>query len=661
MPDDWHRSLIVCFVFSLIPCLVATDASQVQFVYSGFRDANLSLEGVAELRSDGLVQLTNNSDVKGYAFYPIPVHFRNTPNGTVQSFSVSFVFGIRSAFNEESLDGMTFFISPSKDFSSAFANHFLGLFNDKTDGSSSNHVFAVELDTYKNPELKDIDDNHIGIDINSLISIQTGKFTNLTLGGGEPMQLWVDYDAHTLQIMATLAPLGVAKPQRALFSATTNLSNVLKEPSYIGFSGATGPISTLFYLLGWSFGINSRAPAISMTNLPKLPHGHQKSQSVVLEITLLPVGTSVCVLALGTTIVLLIRRRSKYAEIREDWEAEFGPHRFSYKELYCATDGFSNKLLIGIGGFGKVYKGILPATKLEVAIKKVSHESRQGMKEFITEIVTIGRLRHRNLVQLLGYCRRKDELILVYEYMPNGSLDKYLYSQEKPVLGWTQRLDIIKGVASGLLYLHEKWEKVVLHRDIKAGNVLLDIHMNGRLGDFGLARLYDHGTNAQTTHVVGTMGYLAPELLRTGKSSPLTDVFAFGVFLLEVTCGQRPIHGGGQDTPFLLAAWVLQHCYNGSLLETVDWRLGGNYHNDEADMVLKLGLFCLHPLPTARPSMRQVMQYLDGDMPLPDITQTCLSTNLLSMMQHKGFRPSILSYPDLSTSAATFSGLSGGR
>ncbi|KAF8772298.1 hypothetical protein HU200_005890 [Digitaria exilis] len=641
MPDDWHRSLIVCFVFSLIPCLVATDASQVQFVYSGFRDANLSLEGVAELRSDGLVQLTNNSDVKGYAFYPIPVHFRNTPNGTVQSFSVSFVFGIRSAFNEESLDGMTFFISPSKDFSSAFANHFLGLFNDKTDGSSSNHVFAVELDTYKNPELKDIDDNHIGIDINSLISIQAhsagfyddqtvGKFTNLTLGSGEPMQLWVDYDAQTLQIMATLAPLGVAKPQMALFSATTNLSNVLKEPSYIGFSGATGPISTFFYLLGWSFGINSRAPAISMTNLPKLPQGHQKARSIVLEITLLPVGTGVCVLALGTMIVLVIRRRSKYAEVREDWEAEFGPHRFSYKKLYCATDGFNNKLLIGIGGFGKVYKGILPVTKLEVAIKKVSHESRQGMKEFITEIVTIGRLRHRNL--------------------------------EKAVLSWTQRLDIIKGVASGLLYLHEKWEKVVLHRDIKAGNVLLDIHMNGRLGDFGLARLYDHGTDAQTTHVVGTMGYLAPELLRTGKSSPLTDVFAFGAFLLEVTCGQRPIHGDGvQDTPFLLVAWVLQHCYNGSLLETVDWRLGGNYHSDEADMVLKLGLFCLHPLPTARPSMRQVMQYLDGDMPLPDITQTCLSTNLLSMMQHKGFRPSILSYPDLSTSAATFSGLSGGR
>jgi serine/threonine protein kinase len=155
--------------------------------------------------------------------------------------------------------------------------------------------------------------------------------------------------------------------------------------------------------------------------------------------------------------------------------------------LFHATGGFKNKHLLGEGGFGKVYKGVLPLSNVEVAVKRMSHESRQGMKEFVTEVVSIGRLRHCNLVQLLGYCRRKGELFLVYNYMPNGSLDKYLHCEEhKTFLNWAQRFRVIKGIATGLLYLHEKWEKIVIHRDIKASNVLLDDEMNGRLGDFGL-------------------------------------------------------------------------------------------------------------------------------------------------------------------------------
>jgi len=672
MLDVWNTPFIVCLLLSLSSSLVATNESQVQFSYSGFGGANLSLDGVAAVRPDGLLQLTNSTDVKGYAFYPTPLHFRKSPNSMVQSFSVSLVFGIQSDFTDVSVDGMTFFVAPSKNFSSAFANHFLGLFNDQTDGNTNNHIFAVELDTFQNSELKDIDNNHVGFDINSLISIeaksagfydnQTDKFKNMTLSSGEPMQLWIDYDSDTMQIKATLAPLNVtSRPVKPLLFSTFNLSSVLMEPSYIGFSGATGPLNTLYYVLGWSFGMNSPAPAINITNLPKLPQGHRKGRSTVLEIVL-PIATGFFVLTVGTTIVILLRRQLRYAELREDWEAEFGPHRFSYRDLYEATDGFKNKNLLGTGGFGKVYKGVLPKSKFDVAVKKVSHESRQGMKEFITEVVTIGRLRHRNLVQLLGYCRRKDELILVYDYMENGSLDTYLHSENgKPVLDWTQRFSIIKGIANGLFYLHEKWEKVVIHRDIKASNVLLDSEMNGRLGDFGLARLYDHGTDLQTTHVVGTMGYLAPELLRSGKSSPLTDVFAFGAFLLEVTCGQRPIKHATEDKHFLLVDWVLEHWHSGSLMQTVDGKLQGSYNEEEVNLVLKLALLCLHPLSTARPSMRQVMEYLDGEMPLPDIAPTRLSTSMLSMMQHNGFTPSILSYPDLTTSVGTFSGLSGGR
>ncbi|URE30709.1 Legume lectin domain, partial [Musa troglodytarum] len=190
-------------------------------------------------------------------------------------------------------------------------------------------------------------------------------------------------------------------------------------------------------------------------------------------------------------------------------------HRFSNEELKRATHGFRDRELLGLGRFGKVYRGTLPGSRAEVAVKRVSHESRQGIREFMAEIASIGRLRHRNLVQLQGWCRRRGELLVVYDYMPNGSLDKLLFcdspcGQPPPLLSWPQRFRILRGVASALLYLHEEWEQVVIHRDVKASNVLLDAEFNGRLGDFGMAKLHDHGANPSTTRVVGTLGYLAP-------------------------------------------------------------------------------------------------------------------------------------------------------
>jgi serine/threonine protein kinase len=413
--------------------------------------------------------------------------------------------------------------------------------------------------------------------------------------------------------------------------------------------------------MGWSFGMNKPAPPLDISKLPKLPILGPKAQSKLLAI-ILPIVTATLILSIGTLSILVVRRRMKYAEVREDWEGEFGPHRFSYKDLYHATRGFKNKHLLGEGGFGKVYKGVLPLSNVEVAVKRMSHESRQGMKEFVTEVVSIGRLRHRNLVQLLGYCRRKGELFLVYNYMPNGSLDKYIHCEgNTAILNWAERFRVIKGIATGLLYLHEKWEKIVIHRDIKASNVLLDGEMNGRLGDFGLARLYDHGTDPQTTHMVGTKGYLAPELLRTGKASPHTDVFAFGMFLLEVACGQRPVKKNAEGSEFFLVDWVLEHWNSGLLTKTLDSRLQGDYNIDEAYLVLKLGLLCLHPLPTSRPRMREVMQYLDGDMPLPELRPTQLSLNMVSLMKNNGLNSSVVSYPQISSSFCTISGLSGGR
>ncbi|KAM3261492.1 hypothetical protein ACQJBY_052264 [Aegilops geniculata] len=672
-PPMKHTSFLQQFVF-LFGLIVTTLVSgDDQFSFSGFSQPSLILDGCAMVTDGGLLDLSNGTTVlKGHAFYPTPLHFRKSPGGKVQSFAVHVVFSIFISYADLSADGMAFFIAPTKNFSDARAAKYFALLNEKDNGDISNHIFMIELDTYRNSELQDIDENHIGININSAVSMQSsasgfyedkgGAFKNMTLNGNQAMQLWVDYSEGDTQINVTLAPINVGKPSRPLLSAAYDLTTVLSDSAqYIGFSSMATPINTRQYVMGWSFGMNKPAPSIDISKLPKLPRVGPKAQSKLLVIVL-PIATATLILSVGTLVTLVVRRRLKYAEVREDWEGEFGPHRFSYKDLFHATREFKNKHLLGEGGFGKVYKGVLPSSNVEIAVKRMSHESRQGMKEFVTEVVSIGRLRHRNVVQLLGYCRRKGELFLVYNYMPNGSLDKYLHCEEQnAILNWVQRFRVIKGIATGLLYLHEKWEKIVIHRDIKASNILLDGEMNARLGDFGLARLYDHGTDPQTTHMVGTKGYLAPELLRTGKASPHTDVFAFGMFLLEVACGQKPVKRNAEGNEVFLVEWVLEHWDSGLLIETMDARLQGDYNIDEAYLVLKLGLLCLHPFPSSRPRMREVMQYLDGDMPLPELRKTELSLNMAALVKSHGPNSVTLSYPQITSSFCTISGLSGGR
>ncbi|THU46824.1 hypothetical protein C4D60_Mb09t08960 [Musa balbisiana] len=637
------------------------------FTFNGFRCRNIDPDGIASITSDGLLVVTNNTfESRGHAFYPTPLRFRDSPNGTVFSFSTTFVFAFISKFADLSGDGMAFLVSPAKDFSRALGNQYLALFNSSNLGNSTNHVLAIELDTIRNPEFQDIDDNHVGININDMKSDKsqtasyyqndTGLFQNLSLSSGQTMQVWVDYDNHAMLLNVTLASIHMAKPHRPLLSAVVNLTSVLLETMYVGFSASTGPFLTSHYVLGWSFKMNGVAQALNSSLLPSLPRAksNHKLKVLLIELPLAPV--TVVLIIVG--IVVFILRRTKYSELLEDWELEYGPHRFSYKDLFKATKGFGDKELLGMGGFGRVYKGVLPSSRSEVAVKRVSHGSRQGMREFIAEIVSLGRLRHRNLVQLLGYCRRQGELLLVYDYMPNGSLEKFLHDQAMPTLDWVTRFRIVKGVASGLLYLHEDWEQVVIHRDIKASNVLLDNELIGRLGDFGLARLYDHGTDPQTTHVVGTMGYLAPEFARTGKATTITDVFAFGVFLLEVACGRRPVDPTADEEKLILSDWVLKNWQKGSILETTDPRLGEEYAVEEVELMLKLGLLCSHPLPTERPSMRQVVRYLEGHAPLPELSPTYLSFSAFVRLRNDGVDDRIVSN---TSPVATASVLSGGR
>ncbi|XP_039052563.1 L-type lectin-domain containing receptor kinase SIT2-like [Hibiscus syriacus] len=626
--------LSIPILISFLMCLEQFVLSQVenQFVFNGFNGSNLHLNGIAEIQPNGLLQLTNTSKRQiGHAFFPSPLKFNKSSTNIFDSlsFSTNFVFAIVPAeeTNPRVGHGIAFTISPTMELPGAAPTQYLGLFNSSTNGLSSNHVFAVELDAVPTTEFGDISGSHVGIDVNNLRSLVSapptffadgeGENKSLDLLTGNPMQLWIDYEEDNKLLNVTLAPTPSNKPSRPLLSTSVDLSTVLLDSMYVGFSSSTGELTSSQYIMGWSFNKTGRAQSLDYSKLPSLPDRSKSKSNSNLQI-IIPL---IAVVALLVTIfgAACVTRRKRYEEIREEWEKEYGPQRFCFKDLYKATKGFKEKELLGSGGFGRVYRGVLPSLKEQVAVKRISYDSRQGMKEFVSEIVSMRRLRHRNLVQLLGYCRRKGELLLVYDYMPNGSLDKFLFSNSMPNLSWGQRFQILKGVASALLYLHEEWEQVVLHRDIKASNILLDANFNGRLGDFGLAKLYDHGSNPSTTRVVGTVGYIAPELARTGKATTSTDVFAFGTFMLELACGRKPLEPQLEPEQIILADWVCELWKAGSILDAADPRLVGDYVTDEMELILKLGILCTSPIATNRPSTRQMVQHLDGNSTLPEI------------------------------------------
>ncbi|XP_054778876.1 L-type lectin-domain containing receptor kinase VII.1 isoform X2 [Prosopis cineraria] len=305
------------------------------------------------------------------------------------------------------------------------------------------------------------------------------------------------------------------------------------------------------------------------------------------------------------------RRKAREREAMEDWELEYWPHRITYEEIESATKGFSEENVIGIGGNGKVYKGNLGGT--EIAVKRISHENN-GMREFLAEISSLGRLKHRNLVKLRGWCKKDaGNFLLIYEYMENGSLEKRVFENEEDdkILNGEERIRILKDVACGVVYLHEGSEAKVVHRDIKASNVLLDKELNGRLGDFGLALMQNNkGEVASTTKVVGTVGYMAPEMMKTGRASIQSDVYMVGILVLEVMCGRRPIEEGKPS----LVEWVWQLKAQGQLISAMDERLRakGEVNEQQIETILNLGLLCAYPDPKARPTMRQVLKVLEG-------------------------------------------------
>ncbi|XP_068651536.1 probable L-type lectin-domain containing receptor kinase S.5 [Aristolochia californica] len=545
-------------------------------------------------------------------------------------------------------DGMTFILAPD-DGPGPDDSHggFLGLFNHTTKGHVFNQL-AVEMDTYKN-ELDPPNANHIGIDTKSIESDVTFDLDDIgiDLKSGRDLTVTIAYDGWNKNLGISVCYKG--GPSKLVLDHHIDLSVSFPKAMYVGFTGSTGGSSHEKHRIrDW---VLSSMP---LTQSAVADGGTKSNKVQYILIIALPVVLG----GLFLFVLVLLFTRTKCGCTRErkvkkeDIESRSrtavnGPKLFPFKQLSKATQNFSKDNLLGTGGFGSVYKGEVSDPPDIVAVKRMSATSKQGEKEFLAEICTIGRLRHKNIVQLLGWCHESDHLLLVYEFMPNGSLDRYI---SKGFLDWPTRYEILTGLASALLYLHEECGQTVVHRDVKPNNVMLDAEFNAHLGDFGLARLL-HNETPVTTMLAGTPGYLAPESSYTGKATIESDVFSFGIVVLEVLCGRRSWGAGVGENNLVDHIWDLHG--KGELLQGVDSRLEGKFESEEMKRALLVALACSHPDPALRPKIRKVVHVLTNPneplMNLPESRPTAIYVPVLSP------RASMTTLGSMATTSSGFS------
>lgn len=606
------------------------SSENVSLDFPFFSIRNLTLLGDSFIRK-GIVGLTRElgvpSSSSGSVIYNCPVAFFDQETNITASFSTRFAFSIDNIDPTSFGDGLTFFLSPNNQTLGS-PGGYLGLVNSSV--LTKNRFIAIEFDTRQDFHFNDPDDDHVGLDIDSLISIKTAdpKLQEIDLRSGNLITAWIDYlnDQKEVEIFLSYSSF---KPNKPLMTVEIDLSDYIQEFMYVGFSASTEGTTERHHIENWSFQTSGFRPVI-----PRI-HPHNVSESSVpLRPQPIPVSDSgnrnhmriglglgigfpafFCAILVGFGLFSLKRWKGVRTEKILKSELVTGPRQFNYKELKSATKGFHQSRILGHGAFGTVYKAFFVESGTISAVKRSKH-THEGKAEFLAELTIIACLRHKNLVQLQGWCVEKGELLLVYEYMPNGSLDNVLYpdSENGNPLKWSYRYNIAVGLASALTYLHQECEQQVIHRDVKTSNIMLDVNYGARLGDFGLARLMDHGKSPVSTLTAGTMGYLAPEYLQYGIATEKTDVFSYGIVILELACGRRPIEREEESQRMVnLVDWVWRFYSEGKIVKAADERMKGKFEEEEMKKLLVLGLSCANPDSMERPTMRRVFQILNNE------------------------------------------------
>ncbi|KAJ0232876.1 Gnk2-homologous domain-containing protein [Hirschfeldia incana] len=342
------------------------------------------------------------------------------------------------------------------------------------------------------------------------------------------------------------------------------------------------------------------------------------SAGTVAAVTV-PTVVTILIIVLVLCFILCRRRKSyQRAEIESDSDISTeNSSQYDLKTIEAATNKFSSTNKLGEGGFGEVYKGKLP-NGTEVAVKRLSKNSGQGTREFRNEAVLVSKLQHRNLVRLLGFCMEGEEKILIYEFVPNKSLDYFLFDPEKQSqLDWTRRYKIIGGIARGILYLHQDSQLTIIHRDLKASNILLDVNMNPKISDFGLSTIFGmEQTQGNTHRVAGTYAYMSPEYAMHGQYSMKSDIYSFGVLVLEIISGKKNSGVYKMDETstcgnLVTYAWRLWR--KGSPLELVNPAIRRNYQHNEVTRCIHIALLCVQDNPEDRPMLSTIILMLTSN------------------------------------------------
>ncbi|CAL5434648.1 unnamed protein product [Camellia sinensis] len=630
-PHRSHIQLCSLFFFYFVITLYyfPLHSTTLSFNFTNFNETTLQngdiiVEGNASFSNQAIqITPTNHTWIAGRASYKDPLKLGDIASGTLVDFNTHFSFVIDSQGNLDFADGLTFFLLPHNSPSKLTPGYAFGL---PIVPPKPTPCVAVEFDTYVNVD-DPPNETHVGIDINSNISNVTAIwYNNITYG--KENEAWISYNSSSKNLSVVFTGYKDNNIIETSLSFSVDLREHLPEWVTIGFSAGIGDLCEKHIVKSWSFNSSlqfnvttspspnpspsptpspspnpSLIPSPNATSSPRKKGGNNKNALVVGLI----VGSAA--LAGGLALFGFIKWKKNKApeEDREigpdmamvdEFDTSIGPKKFSYVELFHATNNFADEQKLGEGGFGGVYKGFLRELNSYVAVKRISKGSKQGIKEYASEVNIISRLRHRNLVQLLGY------------------LDNHLF-KENSELTWAIRYKIAQGLASALLYLHEGWEQCVVHRDVKSSNMMLDSNFNVKLGDFGLARFVDHGKDVQTTNVAGTRGYMAPEYLFTGKACKESDVYSFGIVALEIACGRKPFDWKVPESQTLLVEWVWDLYATNRLLEAVDPKIYADFVREEMECLTIVGLWCAHPDHNLRPSIKQAIHVLNFEAPLP--------------------------------------------